>query len=209
MHRSRCLVSAGPLTAWRDPFHNSLTCPPATNLHRASHRHTFGGLFRGKLPTIAAYAPDLAGFPGKSPGFRSLQNLLVTLPHDLKVTLLRSHKPNLWRPAMANAINPEAAAALPGDAAAPLAGAAQPPLDLSLGHFGTTEGEPNEESGVQVLAYEHLRLVVDFDHLSVTLLKAQRSGIDRQTRRRTEREVRKQIQKLRGHGFDVVEGGAL
>lgn len=110
---------------------------------------------------------------------------------------------------MAKAISTEAAASLPGDARAPQAGAAQPPLDLSLGHFGTTEGDPDEDVGIEVLSYGHLRLVIDFHRLQVTLLQARGSSISREARRRTERRVHKQLLKLRAEGFELVQGGGL
>src|SRR6185369_9271072 len=117
---------AHPLTRPRRQFQNLVACPSAIHIFRASHQTKFGGCFQGLAPTHSAIAPDLAGFPGSTPGL-----VVPALPASRRYCpyfgfAVACSQPDLWSTAMAIAkTNGKAATTPAGDAVAPRPGAAQ------------------------------------------------------------------------------------
>ncbi len=187
------------LTRSRRLLHNPVACSSATHIHRASHRTKYGGCFQGSVPNHSAIAPDLAGFPGRTPGLAvpALPSASRRFSQQFGFAVACS-PPDLWSSAMAIEKTPgNAAASLGGDALAPRPGAAQPPLDLSLGHIGTIE-EGEGPASLEVEDFGPFRVVFDPEAGRGAVYVDNTAFANRAERRAAERQFRKTLERVGG-----------
>lgn len=102
-------------------------------------------------------------------------------------------------------LNVQAASATAGDALAPRPGPAKPALDLSLGHFGTSE----EDSSIQIEEFGPFKVVFDLRTRTGSVVTDASAFHSRQERRAAEREFFKVAARIgRETGFTISMGGA-
>lgn len=92
-----------------------------------------------------------------------------------------------------------------GDALAPRPGPAQPALDLSLGHFGTSD----DVSEVDVVSFGPYTVTLDYGDMTVEVEFDSHSPSSRQLRRSEKRKVDRLVAVALRAGMSLVEGGTL
>lgn len=101
--------------------------------------------------------------------------------------------------------NCDASPAMAGDALAPRPGPAKPALDLSLGHFGTS----NDVFELDLVSFGPYTVTLDYGAMTVEVGFEPLSPCSRQVRRVAERKVARVVAAACRSGMSVVEGGAL